>query len=370
MVHLAMTEKHEVIFLLGAGAANNAGLPTASELTDCVEKGIREEYEALLPVLRFIYGAIQFGKGCQNEPLTRKINIEELLTACSILAFREKSEVYPFVGAWHEQIGRLQLLPEEIQSDGTADSFQFLADYCKQGLRNWLEIKEPARLKYLRSFQDFINAGYRLRIFTLNYDECIERALADALGDINTRWTTGFNERGWDSRLLNSEEYQAYVYKLHGSLDWVKDPELGICSAKWPSARGSEVLREDFEPLLVFGTDVKLQAVDPFLTLLFQFRQILIVNHILVVVGYSFGDTHVNAMILEALQHDPRMRCIIADIESLDKILPPEPDFQRLKDVEQRFVEVKGSAEEVFNTNKLLNKVNETFKAHEEELPF
>lgn len=127
MVHLAMTEKREVVFLLGAGATHDAGLPTATGLADCVEEGVAEEYPTLLPVLRFIYGAIQFGRGCQNESLTRKINIEELLVACSFLASREKSDVYPLVGAWHEQISRLQLLPEEIQSNGTADSFQFFS---------------------------------------------------------------------------------------------------------------------------------------------------------------------------------------------------------------------------------------------------
>lgn len=233
-----------------------------------------------------------------------------------------------------------------------------------------MEVKDPAKLKYLRGFRDFINEGYRLRIFTLNYDECIERALVNALGDINVKWTAGFGEKGWNPRLLESGNYDAYVYKLHGPLDWVSDPKFGICSVRWPRAHESEELPADFEPLLVFGTDVKLQVVDPFLTLLFQFRQLLNVNYVLVVVGYSFGDTHVNSMILEALQHNPRMRCIIADIESLDKILPPDPDFQRLKDIGRRFVEVQGPAQKVFDSNELLYAVNDVFKAHEEELPF
>jgi NAD-dependent SIR2 family protein deacetylase len=370
MVHLAMPEKREIVLLLGAGATVDAGLPMAIGLTNCAEEGIADKYPTLLPVLRFISGAIQFGKACQGEPLTYKINIEELLTACSFLASREKSDVYPFVAAWHELINTLQLLPEEIQSDGTVYSFQFLADYCKQGLRDWLEIRYPAKLKYLWGFRDFINAGYKLRIFTLNYDECIERALADALGDININWTTGFGERGWDPKLLGSDEYEAYVYKLHGSLDWVRDPKLGICSVKWPPARESEELPADFEALLVFGTDVKLQAVDPFLTLLFRFQQLLNASDVLVVVGYSFGDHHINAMILEALQRDPRMRCIIANPKSLDELLPHDSDFQRLVAVEQRFVEVRLSAKEAFDSNELLNAVDGIFKAHEEELPF
>lgn len=285
MVHLATTKKREIAFLLGAGATKDAGLPTATELTDYMEEDIAEKYQALLPALRFIKGAIQFGKGCRGEPVTDKINIEELLTACSLLASREKSGAYPFVSAWHERINTLQLLPEEIQSDGATNSFQFLADYCKRRLHDWLAIKDSAALKYLWGFRDFINAGYRLRIFTLNYDECIERALTEALGNINESWTTGFNQTGWEPELLDSDKYEVYLYKLHGSLDWVKDPKLGICSVKWPPAHESEELPADFESLLIFGTDVKLQAVDPFLTLLFRFQQLLNATDVLMVIG-------------------------------------------------------------------------------------
>jgi hypothetical protein len=87
MVHLAMPEKREIVFLLGAGATVDAGLPTATGLTNCVEEGIADKYSTLLPVLRFISGAIQFGKACQGGPLTDKTNIEELLTACYILLY-------------------------------------------------------------------------------------------------------------------------------------------------------------------------------------------------------------------------------------------------------------------------------------------
>jgi hypothetical protein len=370
MVYLAMSDKREIVFLLGAGATVDAGLHTATDLTDIVEQTIAAKHPSLLPALRFIRGAIQFGKACQSQPLTDKINIEELVMACTLLASREESDVYPFVSAWHERITRLQRLPDDIQSNGTNDSFQLLANYCKQGLRNWLAIKDAALIKYLWSFRDFINEGYRLRIFSLNYDECIECALSDALGQVNKEWTTGFDEGGWNPKLLDSDNYEAYIYKLHGSLDWVRDPKFGICCVKWPPARDIEELPDDFESLLIFGTDIKLQAVDPFLTLLFRFQQLLNVSDILVVVGYSFGDTHVNAMILEALQRDPRMRCIITNTESLDKLLPHDSDFKNLLAVEQRFIEVRCSAKKAFESNELLAAVKSVFKDHEKELPF
>jgi hypothetical protein len=121
---------------------------------------------------------------------------------------------------------------------------------------------------------------------------------------------------------------------------------------------------------LVFGVDVKLQAIDPFLTLLFRFQQLLNSSDVLVVVGYSFGDDHINAMTLESLQRDPGKRCTIVNPGGLEELLPQDSDFRRLLAVEQRFIEEKLPAKEAFDTNAILDSLGRAFKAREEELPF
>jgi hypothetical protein len=367
-----MPERSEVAFLLGAGAVRDAGLPTAIELTGKVEATVSASYQPLMPVLRFIAGAVEFGRGCRGEPVHGNINIEELLSACMFLAERERHYAYPFVSSWHERVSIHQRLPNGISSGGEADedSFSFLAELCHSRLREWLEIRDNADVKYLRGFLDFINRGYRLRIFTLNYDDGIERALSDSLGLMNGRWTTGFDSRGWNPEKLASDEYDAYVYKLHGSLDWVRDPKLGVCSTKWPAAEEVEELPSDARPLLIFGTDAKLQPVDPFLSLLFRFQQSLFRSTILVAIGYRFADTHVNAMILDALQRDPQMRCIVANPEGVKDLIPEASDLGRLVAVERRFVEVKMTARRAFDSNELVKQVDEVFEEQREEKPF
>ena len=365
-----MKEKRDIVFLLGAGSTVDAGLPTAIRLAQLAEHSISKEHIELLPVFRFICGAIQFGQACRGESISNNINIEELLAACSFLASREISFVYPFVAAWHERISEL----EKIKINGVlenVDTFDYLARYCKQKLREWLNIDNRSKLKYLRSFKDFINKKYRLRIFTLNYDECLECVFSDELGEVNSNWTSGFDEKGWNPELLNSDKYTAYIYKLHGSLDWADDEKIGICSVKWPPAEDSEEISEEFDPLLIFGgRDDKLQAVDPFLTLLFHFQQTLNVSDILVTVGYGFGDTHVNAMILEALQRDPQKRCIIVNTNGIDNIFPEDSDFMRLLAVEERFIELKLETKRAFDTDKLLEVVEETLNLRDSEPPF
>ncbi|MCL4504585.1 MAG: SIR2 family protein [Chloroflexi bacterium] len=364
-----MPNRRELAFLLGAGAVVDVGLPTAIGLQKYVEEGIAAQYSALLPALWYIEGAIQFGKSCRGEKPSSQVNIEELVIACATLAARNRSHIYPFVSAWHERVSQLQQLPNDLASPESQDAFKFLTSYCKSGLREWLAIKEAHRLKYLRNFKDFIDAGYKLHIFTLNYDECIECALRDALGPINERWTTGFDNNGWHPSLLLDDQFDACVYKLHGSLDWINDPRLGICSVKWPPAKDTEELAPDFDSLLIFGTDAKLQSIDPYLTLLYHFQQMLHRCGILASVGYSFGDNHINEMLLQALQRDPQMRCVIAHKGKEPKDLLPV-DFDRMVSVENRFVHVKAFAKDAFEQDELLQKVKDVFKTHQEEAPF
>ncbi len=363
-----MNENKELIFLLGAGSTFDAGMPTATGLTEIIEKRFETNFPDLLPVLRFITGAIQFGRACKNLPLTKTINIEELLMSCSFLAKREQHFVYPFVGAWHEQIAHLQNASKSLYGSIPSDSFTFIFDYCKSNLKDWLAIQDQSRLKYLWSFRDFVNKGYKLRLFTLNYDQCLEHALSEVIGEINKEWTNGFNISGWSPHLLSNESYKAYLYKLHGSLDWVDDERLGICSCCWPLAKDIEELPETFEPLVIFGRDEKLQAVDPFLTLLYHFRQVLNSCKILIIIGYGFGDVHINSLIREALQRDPEKRCIIVNRNPLDRILPS--DFKHFLAVEQRFRSIIESARNALEQNKILVAVEEDIKIQKTSEPF
>lgn len=56
---------------------------------------------------------------------------------------------------------------------------------------------DPSNAKYFRNLKDFIATGYRLYLFTLNYDDCVEQALAHELNVINSKWTNGFDDKDW-----------------------------------------------------------------------------------------------------------------------------------------------------------------------------
>lgn len=311
----ASPPKKDVLFLLGAGASKDAGLPLAVEITDRIVDDIERTYEALLPLLRFVHGGICFGRGCANKKPDDRVNIEEFLIACQDLAHRSTSSLYPFVASWHEKLNELGRLSEDIEDSGVTNAFDFVAQHAKNRLREWLTVTDTTEAKYFRNLQDFVASGFRLHIFTLNYDECVELALAHGLGDINKKWTNGFDPKGWKPDLLQNKKkrFDALLYKLHGSLDWVDDEELGVCSVKWPMAERAEEIPDKYESLLIFATATKVVPRDPYLTLLVRFRAELFRTECVVILGYSFGDEHVNTMLLEALQKRPDLQCVIAN---------------------------------------------------------
>jgi hypothetical protein len=61
---------------------------------------------------------------------------------------------------------------------------------------------------------------------------------------------------------------------------------------------------------LIFGTTYKLQYVDPFLFLVYQLRRLSLDARLLIVVGYGFGDEHINGILAQALRSSTEKRII------------------------------------------------------------
>lgn len=368
-------EKEELLFLLGAGASWDAGLPLATDLTERIMSDIQQNHPVLLPLMRFVHGGICFGRGCAGQVPNTPVNIEEFLMACHDLARRGSSTLYPFVASWHEKLTDFSRLPREYAEQGYASVFEFIINHSKGRLREWLTLKDTSKAKYFRDLCDFVRAGYRVRVFTLNYDDCVEQAFADALGEINKKWTTGFGENGWEPRLLDKRRLSAFVYKLHGSLDWVDDEALGICSVKWPAAQRAEEIPEDYDSLLIFATAAKVVPRDPYLSLLVKFRKELERCNCVVILGYSFGDEHINTVLLDALRRRPRLQCIIANKKAqaadyLPAALREEIANDRFHNIgDRKDGEIVG-VRAVLEDNMLLQKVKQVSERTEEDKPF
>lgn len=271
-------------FLLGAGASVDARMPTVKELTEKLRKRLpdipdingtsRPEFSQVFDRIEAhdssvawnyerLFEWIKLILHVQEEPFRRLITVkldQSIIDAMGALAF--------VIG------GEIARLLESCQS-------------------------EPS---YLAKLADFIPAQGRLKVFSLNYDCCLE----DACQSAGIELTTGFDPdtKTWNPSLFWREENGINLYKLHGSLRWhgVRDESrpnehfqyrLELMELKSEQRLPSH-LKMRQEPELVLGPGNKLQSDDPFLTLFYEFHRSIRQAQVCVIIGYSYGDPHIN----------------------------------------------------------------------------
>lgn len=163
----------------------------------------------------------------------------------------------------------------------------------------------------------------RLKLFTTNYDLLFEQAANECgftiIDGFTFTFPRVFNGNNYDydivirknSRITAQENYASkvfHLYKLHGSLDWVKDDET------------DQIKKCDFinnkKPVMIFPSSIKYETSyeQPFFEMMSRFQtELRMENALLIIIGYSFGDKHINSMILEALELNQSLQLVIVD---------------------------------------------------------
>lgn len=149
----------------------------------------------------------------------------------------------------------------------------------------------------------------RTKIFTLNYDTTFEKAAEAAdivlIDGFNFSNDNAFNNNYYDydivkrkgSRINDDDNFLpniAYLYKLHGSINWIyknnkvikiQNPDDGFVMIMPSINKYEQSYKEPYFDLMArFQTELKRP-----------------VPSTLVIIGYSFGDSHINSMIVEAI---------------------------------------------------------------------
>jgi hypothetical protein len=112
-------------------------------------------------------------------------------------------------------------------------------------------------------------------------------------------------------------ENMIYLYKLHGSINWIEDKEsintfFKITEINNPSKDGDK-------NVLIYPTPTKQNKSlgSPYVELFREFQKKLLEPHsVLFIIGYSFSDEHVNNIIYQALAVNSTINVVIInDIE-------------------------------------------------------
>ena len=285
-------KRDEVILLLGAGASVEAGIPDSRNMIEEIEKLIssKPDWRKYKELYRYIRSSIFFADGLDGVfGDDVHFNIERLVNVLDELQKKERHALYPFVGAWSPKL-------QEV----AGDDFRNVQGFRKkivQILRNeWVALRETEVASYYKGLLRFQREfEHPLRVFSLNYDLCVEQTCGNAYVQ------RGFNERTWDWRMFDEtseDDLPLLLYKLHGSLDWYfKNDQVQFSDS-------TSIIKDD-EIALIFGTSYKLQYLDPFLFLAYELRRwTLDAARIIICIGYGFSDDHINGILGQALRQN------------------------------------------------------------------
>lgn len=324
-----------VSFLLGAGASKDAGGVLIGSVPVELERILLDEGISGNRVrgwLRLLYAAMRHARGSTGSTSSIPVSRDDILarngglssaTALPVNFERLLSLLHRWRAALPPEGGRLRL-----DGDPPIDVDGALLDECllhaKTALaRCCLLPTKSAPQDSLRSFREFLKKLLtrplnlkRVNLFTLNYDTLVEQA-ADAEGVVLLDGFVGtvqriFRPESYDQDLYFPAETTEgrvhrldrvlHVYKLHGSIDWrASEPDwnnpYGVSmGGATPSCEG--------DPPLIYPTPLKYGETlgMPYAELFRRFAASVVrPQSTLFVVGYGFGDDHVNAIIRQAL---------------------------------------------------------------------
>jgi len=306
-VLLASLQMQNLVVLAGSGCSQSAGGPSMKDLWN---------------------GAIGEPPTTAASAMAEKVNHD--LKDQNIEAFLSRIEAF--------------LQVNEQDADVSAflkASKQVILDKCSAFL-------DPEKLGTHKIFLHRLSRrrvrDQRLRVFTTNYDLCFERAAAE-LGGVALDGFSFSVPRRYDPRFFGYDiirrprtgddlghylEGVFLLYKLHGSVNWAR-------------GKGGEIHEEDkpapAEACLIYPATGKYQQsyVQPHLESMAQYLAAMREpNTCLLAVGVGFNDAHLAEPLLAAVQSNPNLRLIVANLAADTKATNSNRYWQQFMELSSR----------------------------------
>lgn len=202
-------------------------------------------------------------------------------------------------------------------------------------------------------------------IFTTNYDLYSEKAM-DELGITYTNGFSGFIERYFNPSIFNyalAEQMDIssfkwnvidsyiYLFKIHGSVNWIEVEDSNkLFRIKELQDSAYERLSKE-KNLMIYPSPIKQNASlgTPYSDLFREFQRRIAQNQsVLVTMGYSFADEHINHLIYQALTIPTFRLVIFSDLgEHLDdEYASIRPNIEKLRNLNDPRIWIIGSDQE------------------------
>jgi len=284
---------HSKAILLGAGASYCAGLPLTNQLTASVLAS-----DKLSDDSKGILSAIQISFTDANPAAHIEDFLSELVDWLAI-ANRRASRAVPDIAV---TIGATTYTEKQLAT---------AIDEIKLAIEEQInqQVDSSIHERFVQALHRPMRPGKAthgecIDYLVMNYDALIEDALAlskvhyaDGLAGGVSAW--------WEPLTFDVKGLDAKVYKLHGSIDWVETSGSTV-----PHRIASHLKRstKTTSKIMIWPASTKYREaqLDPYAHLMAKARAVLNPNNgeqrVLLILGYSFGDAHINLEIERGLK--------------------------------------------------------------------
>jgi hypothetical protein len=284
-------------FLFGSGTSNGA-IPTMTELFNKVKSAIDKEKNGLNkifykfkehitnPNLEEILGALYARRAYCRAAKTKSENTEKLIELIESIIFEELN--ISFNDASHTTVLK------------TYQNF-----YQKVALRS----RDLSRVNVFTTNNDLMNEK-ALDHLNINYINGFSGGLDKYFNPAFFNYT--FSKR-MDTSIEKFEpvENMMYLFKLHGSVNWVEDEKERNVFFNIKEIHNAEKSENN---VLIYPNPLKQNKSlgSPYSDLFREFQRKLLEPHsVLFTIGYSFSDEHVNNIIYQALATNSAINVVI-----------------------------------------------------------
>ena len=332
---LKVLDNKNLSFLLGSGCSSCEIEQKNDESgeSEFIQIGI----PVMVPLAKEFYGLENFKEDkdwlkdnlqidVENE--TFNTNLETFLSTLHSLSYYYEKRTIA-VQTSDEDDDEKEILDDERINNIIQKARNFLLKKILNEENAYSKVDTPLMDIYKQFYRKLLSRNStlpRLNIFTTNYDLYSEKAM-DLMGIHYANGFTGgiskffnptiFNYALAEKMDLSQSKWSVidnffYLYKIHGSVNWIE------AEGENKLFKVQEIQNPQFRSLkkkeiMIYPTPLKYNASfgSPYSDLFREFqRKLMMNNNILVTIGYSFNDEHINNLIFQAFTI-PSFRLII-----------------------------------------------------------
>ncbi|MEZ8084035.1 SIR2 family protein [Enterovibrio norvegicus] len=306
-----LTNIKNLHFLLGAGASADA-IPAMEPLIKIVEDEVNSRNtEALVALEECAFSHHDLKEGFQAVKKHSPKNLENILG--TLYSKRSYMNGVGEVDKINDYL--INLIESQIYksinidcnaSDAEKSLSLYKQLYQKLSLRN----KDLARVNVFTTNNDLLSET-ALGYLNVNYNNGFSGGLSRTFNPARFSYTFS---RKIDSNMEKYEplENMVYLYKLHGSISWIESDDNSFFNIKEVDVEPTQAPPE--KNILIYPTPLKQNKSlgSPYADLIREFQNKLLLQHgVLIVIGYSFSDEHINNAIYAALASNSSLSVVI-----------------------------------------------------------